>query len=291
MPDTVAGGPHGMHPIGETWINRHDDFGKSSNCLTCHGDDRRGGPLARAFNDRSFTMREDGQTKTVELFKGESVSCFVCHKREDDGRLGGVFTNNAPPVVGDHVLVTAADAPGSVTLSSTDANGDSRTVRIVQQPHYGTVALSGTLATYHPDPGFEGPDSFTFAAFDGFKESNLGTVSVTVGDVLAADTRDGDGDGLADLVEYSLGLSPLFPTSPDVFQPSLREIGGTNYFTYRISRAPSPGDASVVVEFSSDLVQWVPGVVMTSTDFVLDVRDPEPASGHSRRMVRVRAER
>ncbi|MCB1131982.1 MAG: hypothetical protein KDN05_12690, partial [Verrucomicrobiae bacterium] len=83
MPNTVTGGPHGMHPIGSTWINRHENYGKSGSCLTCHGADRRGGPLARAFDDRSFTVNNDGQSRTVNLFKGESVSCFICHKRED----------------------------------------------------------------------------------------------------------------------------------------------------------------------------------------------------------------
>ncbi len=291
MPNTVTGGPHGMHPIGSQWINRHEEYGKSSNCLTCHGADRRGGPLARAFDDRSFTVSDDGETKTVNLFKGENVSCFICHKREDDGRLGGLFTNNTPPVVNDRTLATAADTPGSVTLSSTDANGQSRTVRIVGQPHHGTVALAGTQATYFPDPGFAGADSFTYAAFDGFKESNLGTVSVTVGNALAADEHDGDGDGIPDLVEYGLGLSQQFPTSPGVFVPSLRDVGGTTYYTYRISRAPAPGDVAVVVEFSSDFETWVPGVILTDTDFVLDVRDPDPAALHGARFVRVRVER
>lgn len=291
MPNTVTGGPHGMHPIGESWINRHEDFGKSSDCLVCHGGERRGGPLARAFDDRSFTVRDDGQTRTVNLFKGESVSCFICHKREDDGRLGGVFTNNAAPTVVDLALVTPVDTPGSVGLSSADANGDPRTLRIVNQPHHGTVALSGTTATYHPDPGFGGADSFTYAAFDGFRESNLGTVSVTVGDALTADGRDGDGDGLPDLVEYGLGLSQQFPTSSGVLVPSMRDIGGTLYFTYRISRAPSPGDAAVVVEFSSDFTSWVPGVVLVDGDFVLDVRDADPAALHGVRFVRVRVER
>ena len=47
---------------------------------------------------------------------------------------------------------------------------------------HGAVSLVGNTATYIPDAGFAGPDSFTFAAFDGFADSNLGVVSVTVGD-------------------------------------------------------------------------------------------------------------
>lgn len=291
MPSTVTGGPHGMHPVGSSWINVHENYGKSGNCLTCHGSDRRGTALSRAFDDRSFTVNNDGQSRTVTFFKEENVSCFTCHKREDNGALGGVFTNNTPPVVADTTLTTPADTPGSVTLTATDANGNPTTVRIVSQPHRGMVALSGNVATYYPDAGATGPDSFTFAAFDGFKESNLGTVSVTVGDPVLVDDSDDDMDGLPALVEYALGWSPDFPTSPDVHVPTLRDVGGTVYYTYRISRAPAPGDVTVIVEFSSDFMTWTPGVVMASTDFVLDVRDPDPASLHPERFVRIRAER
>lgn len=54
------------------------------------------------------------------------------------------------------------------------------TLRIVSQPSNGTVALNGKIATFFPDPGFVGADSFTFSAWDGFVDSNLGVVSLTV---------------------------------------------------------------------------------------------------------------
>jgi len=44
------------------------------------------------------------------------------------------------------------------------------------------VALDGTTATYFPFDGFSGVDTFTFAAWDGWTDSNLGTVTVTVVD-------------------------------------------------------------------------------------------------------------
>ncbi|GAA5478058.1 Ig-like domain-containing protein [Haloferula helveola] len=291
MPVTVNGGPHGMHPTGDSWVRDHHDFGQGASCQACHGSDLRGSPLSRTFDSRTLTARNDGTTQTFEMFRGETVSCFICHRQEDDGGIGGLFNNNAPPVVPDSTLITSTDTPGATTLTASDANGQALTLRIVHQPHHGTVALTGTLATYFPDPGFSGPDSFTYAAFDGFRESNLGTVSVTVGDPLLADTLDTDLDGLPDVIEYLLGFDPGFPTAPGVRVPAIRDVGGTNYYTYRISRAPAPADGTVVVEFTSDFVTWVPGVILTDTPFLLDVRDPDPASLHQKRFARIRGER
>jgi len=70
--------------------------------------------------------------------------------------------------------------PATVSLSATDADGNALTYRIVSQPANGTVSLSGTSATYFPFTGFTGPDTFTYAAWDGSIDSNLATVTVAV---------------------------------------------------------------------------------------------------------------
>jgi hypothetical protein len=67
-----------------------------------------------------------------------------------------------------------------VTLIGADPNGLTLTYRVVSQPVNGTVAINGNVATYLPAAGFKGADTFTFAAFDGKVDSNLGTITVTV---------------------------------------------------------------------------------------------------------------
>ena len=293
VPTTVSGGPHGMHPVGNAWINAHEDQGKSAACLSCHGSDRRGTVLSRSFSDRTLTFSNDGVSHSVPLFRGENVSCFLCHKREDNGGLGGVFTNNSRPVVTSTSLTTATNSAASVALTSSDANGNPRTLRIVSQPQHGTASLAGSLVTYHPESGFNGPDSFTFAAFDGFADANLGVVSVTVGNPTTADKLDRDHDQYPDIVEYALGLSTDFPTSPEARTPFLKDISGTNYLTLRVPRFLAPSDATATIEFSSNLQNWVPGVILTNTAFILEARDPDPdpALSHAERFVRIRAER
>ena len=75
---------------------------------------------------------------------------------------------------------TTGPNPVGVTLVGTDPNRLPLTFRIVSQPVNGTVALNGRVATYLPAAGFKGSDTFTFAAFDGKVDSNLGVVTVTV---------------------------------------------------------------------------------------------------------------
>jgi PKD repeat protein len=53
-------------------------------------------------------------------------------------------------------------------------------VRIISQPANGSVGLTNGTATYFPNPGFAGTDTFTFAAYDGSKNSGVGTGTVTV---------------------------------------------------------------------------------------------------------------
>jgi PKD repeat protein len=52
--------------------------------------------------------------------------------------------------------------------------------RILSQPAHGSVGLNGQVASYFPDPGFVGTDTFTFAAWDGSKNSDLATATISV---------------------------------------------------------------------------------------------------------------
>ena len=63
-----------------------------------------------------------------------------------------------------------------------DADGDTLTYEIVDQPTHGTLSAPGAggSRTYTPANGYEGPDSFTFRASDGTDHSATYTVSITV---------------------------------------------------------------------------------------------------------------
>lgn len=171
MPSTLTGGPHGMHPLGQAWVNAHGGAaeGNSAACQACHGIDYRGTVLSLAKADRTLSA-----FGTQTFFRGAIIGCYTCH----NGPGSESANTSVAPTVSNVSASTAAGTPVSVTLPST---GSGVTLRIISQPANGTVGLSGNVATYFPEAGFSGNDTFTFAAYNGAKNSNLGTGTVAVG--------------------------------------------------------------------------------------------------------------
>jgi len=175
-PRTVTGGPHGMHPVGQDWVGRHGDAaedGGSGRCAACHGSDSKGTVLSRALGDRSLSTEFGART----FWRGFQVSCYACH----NGPNSESATKNTAPAVQDLSVVVAPGTPRTVTLPGTDKDANQTlSFRVVTQPQHATVGVTGNTATIYPDAGFEGSDRFTFAAWDGLTNSNLGTATLSV---------------------------------------------------------------------------------------------------------------
>ena len=76
-------GPHGMHPVGDTYFAReHDDFAKNnrSACQSCHGIDGEGSVLSRTAADRLLQAKEDHIS--VSFARGTPVGCGDCHENK-----------------------------------------------------------------------------------------------------------------------------------------------------------------------------------------------------------------
>lgn len=70
VPNTVDGGPHGMHTTGDVWVRSHEDANKTG-CKSCHGTDYRGTALssikvAKTINKKVFPA-------------GHKFGCYDCH--------------------------------------------------------------------------------------------------------------------------------------------------------------------------------------------------------------------
>ena len=175
---TAASGPHGLHPVGQSWVSGHHNYiqGNLAACQACHGTDNRGTVLSRVQGARTLTASFDGGTVTLNLFRGALIGCYTCH----NGPGNDSINNSTPPVVstvsGSTLNSTALNLP--VTLTPATA-----TLRIISQPANGSLGVSNSVLTYFPNPGFTGADTFTYAAWDGAKNSLLatGTVSVAQG--------------------------------------------------------------------------------------------------------------
>lgn len=214
---------------------------------------------------------------------------------------------NTPPVADDSLVTTDEDTPVSDSVSGTDTDGDSLFYAVLVGPLHGllTSAIDSVTGafTYTPDPDYNGPDSFTFSAFDGVA-SDEGEVTITVnpvnddpvaladsystnedtpvttGDVLTNDT-DADGDTLsvsaADSTSANGGTVVDNGDGTFDYTPALN-FGGSDTFSYTVSDGNGGTDTAVVtITVSND--NDVPVATDDSYNTDEDVTLIEPANG------------
>lgn len=171
---TARGGPHGMHPVGASWVKEHHDFiGGLANCQVCHGTDYRGTPLSRMQASRIINVSMDGTSVSFPAFKGAEVGCYNCH----NGPFQSSANTSANPTAGN--LTT--NTPNSQALTfALPVSGAGASARVISQPAHGSLGVSDNVATYFPEAGYVGADTFTFAAWNGSKNSLLATGTVAV---------------------------------------------------------------------------------------------------------------
>jgi hypothetical protein len=84
LASTANGGPHGVHIVGQAWVNAHPDYVDSNGyqaCASCHGSNYRGLAMSATKVARSFTV--DGSTKTFPV--NHQFSCYDCHNGPNGG--------------------------------------------------------------------------------------------------------------------------------------------------------------------------------------------------------------
>lgn len=173
---TYTSGPHGMHPVGQAWVNGHHDVineNQTAQCRVCHGTDYRGTALSRMQAGRNITVNRDGTIVSFPTFKGAEVGCYNCH----NGPTQSSANTAANPMAGN----IATNTLNNVALTfAVPVSGAGAGARVISQPVHGAVGMTNNQATYFPEPGFVGVDTFTFAAWNGAKNSLLATGTVAV---------------------------------------------------------------------------------------------------------------
>ena len=116
----------------------------------------------------------------------------------------------------------------------------------------------------------------------------------------AADTATPAGDGLTNLLKYSLGLAPLVPAANSAPVGAVEDFSGTTHLTLTFTRPhPAPGDITYHVEFSSDLPGgvWTPAPLVPGYPVIngaletFKAEDPDPSAGKTKDFIRLRVTR
>jgi len=87
---------------------------------------------------------------------------------------------NIVPVANEQNITLNEDTSKALTLTASDADGDTLTYSIVTQPTHGILGGTAPSMTYTPMADYFGDDSFTFKVNDGTVDSAVQTVSITV---------------------------------------------------------------------------------------------------------------
>jgi hypothetical protein len=111
----------------------------------------------------------------------------------------------------------------------------------------------------------------------------------------AADTTDSgdpDGDGLANLIEYTLGLDPTV-VNASTAQPSVVSDGGQNYLQISVKRNPAVTHIRIEGESTGTLdtpTSWksLDTVIISNTPSEFIVRDRIPIGTQGKRFLRLR---
>ncbi len=170
---------------------------------------------------------------------------------------------NAKPVAHNGTLSVLVDSAANGVLSAVDENGEPLVYTIVTNGTNGSVTLTNsTTGTYRyvPNAGATGADTFTFKVNDGNSDSNVATVSVTVGTTMASVTLNSGWN----LISIPTALSPTndfnsllvddLGTNPEVYTWPSYGLAGTFEGYYLPANSATPGRAYWLVLLNDGVV-------------------------------------
>ena len=186
--------------------------------------------LARAYsNGSSYSTIRDAVLQGGDA--ADSLDAKTVTGKAVDA-AGTLDSLNGAPSVADESLTTQKDTEGSVTLSGSDPEGDTLTWSVSSTPANGSASVDDSgKATYTPDSGHTGSDSFTVQVADTNSNTDTATVSVTVEDPNEAPSVSDTTLTTQEDTEATVTLSASDPEGDSL--------------TWSISTTPEHGGASV----------------------------------------------
>jgi len=198
---------------------------------------KAGGVIHTAYTVKVIGSGAASVTAAIYDFSGSSY-----HYNSDFGEVSIDVVSASLPVATDDSYTTAEDttltiaAPG-VLANDSDPDGAALTAILVSSPLHGTITLdSNGSFVYVPDPDYNGPDSFTYKANNGARDSSIATVSI---DVTAVNDPPDARDDTANVVAGS-GATPIDVLANDTGAPDAGEA-------LTITAVTQPAGGTVVI--------------------------------------------
>jgi hypothetical protein len=191
-------------------------------------------------------------------FIGDDSFTFQVHDGSTSSNVVTVYLSidpNGPPVAASQNVSLAEDSPKAVTLSASDADGDSLTYSLIDGPTHGILTGTAPNLVYTPAANFYGSDSFTFQVYDGTDVSNIASVAITITSVNDApvanpqqvttneDSTQGitlsgsdiEGDALTYAIVSGPAHGSLSGTAPNLLYTPGVNFNGSDSFTFRVN--------------------------------------------------------
>ena len=149
---------------------------------------------------------------------------------------------NDAPIASPQTIKLNEDTITNIPLPATDVDNEPLKFSIDQETEHGVLSVNNNIATFTPDPNYNGTDSFTFKASD--KVSSSATVKISliinpINDAPRADLRPAVADW---------GLDPWqrVTSTPDV----------APFAGHRIKLLAAGSDRTIAQRADGSLVQW-----------------------------------
>ena len=246
--------------------------------------------VASGPSNGQLTLNSDGSfTYTPNTdFHGTDTFSYVVNDGTADSAVATVTIDvNTLPSAGDDTYSVnedeslTVDAAAGVLANDSDTDNDSLTAVLMTGPANGTLTLDtdGSFE-YIPNANFDGDDSFTYQANDGFGNSSERTVTITVSSVndvpdvaddsypvlpngvlnvnaaagVLANDSDADDDSLSVVLRTGPAHGTLLIDGDGAFQYTPEDdYVGTDTFTYKVNDGTIDSlVASVTLEVDTD---------------------------------------
>jgi VCBS repeat-containing protein len=148
------------------------------------------GETTKTLNVRVKGDSTEEQDETFFVNLSNAVNATI----QDGQGVGTIVNDDSAPVANPDAYAvnedTALTVNGSgVIANDTDSQNDPLTATVVSGPSHGTLSLNANGSfTYTPAADYNGTDSFTYKVNDGFLDSAVATVTITIDPVNDAPT-------------------------------------------------------------------------------------------------------